>query len=119
MNVRMCFGEWLNATKGLNVMIDEDGHIVPRRVDLERKYFSEYLHECREYENQKEERISYTLEALKSEGIQCKLMSLQNGHINATTKHGVTIAYYATTGTIAGYKKRKGLDDLIKLCKGE
>lgn len=115
----MSFGEWLNATKGLNVNVDTSGHISPRRKDLEEKYFQEYLNESRDYESKKHEHIAQALAALKAEGIKCKLMCQQNGHINAVTKHGIILAYYATTGTIAGYDKKTyaGLDSLIELCK--
>lgn len=119
----MTFFEWCNATKLTGLILDEYGNVDyknPMRKQVTDQYHDLWVAECKEYRlRSKNQKITSALQAIKSDGIQCVLCSYQSGHIKAKSRHGVVYSYYATTGTIAGYKgtNTEGLDEFIKLCK--
>ena len=119
----MTFFEWCNATKGTGLTLTEYGDVDyrnPMRKLVTEQYHDLWMAECKEYRlRSKNQKITSALQAIKAEGIECVLSSYQSGHIKAKSKHGVVYSFYATTGTIAGYKDTSisGLDELIKLCK--
>lgn len=119
----MSFGEWCNATKGMALTLTEYGDIYWRddgKKEAMEQYFDLWKAERKEYTiRDKNERITHALQCLKNEGIKCRLCDYQNGHIQAITGHGIKLSYYATTGTIAGYKDTsvEGLEEFIRLCK--
>lgn len=119
----MTFFEWCNATKGNGLTLTEYGDVDyrnPMRKLVTEQYHDLWMAECKEYRlRSKNQKIASALQAIKAEGIECVLSSYQSGHIKAKSKHGVVYSYYATTGTIAGYKDTNvsGLDEFIKLCK--
>ena len=119
----MSFGEWCNSTKGTALKLTKYGEIEwndPGKSDAVAQYHDLWMAERREYTlREKNERITHALQSLKNEGIKCRLCDYQNGHIQAFTRHGIKLSYYATTGTIAGYKDTfvEGLEEFIRLCK--
>lgn len=119
----MRFGQWCNATRGTNYKLDQFGDIAwdePKKKEANKKYLDFWYAERGEFcLKDKHEKIIHALERLKNEGIDCRLQNYANAHINAMSKHGQVYAYYATTGTIAGYMGTSiyGLDELIRLCK--
>lgn len=119
----MTFGQWCNETKGLALALTEFGDIdyrEPRRAEAVEQYHDLWIAERKEYLlRDKNEKINAALMNLRAEGIECVLSNYQNGHIKAKNRHGVVMSFYATTGTIAGYKDTnvEGLDDFIRLLK--
>ena len=118
----MTFGEWCNATKGTNLSLNDYGEIDwrdPQKSQVTEQYHDLWKAERKEYTlRDKNRKITNALESLKKHGIESVLCNYQNGHIKAKTKHGVILSYYATTGTIAGYRDTavEGLDAFIELC---
>lgn len=132
MTRRMSFAEWLNEFCGTTFALREDSvfdfrHNSRDKTNLYYKLYDshlkdDYFKELSEYKlAEKETAIAKALETLNRNGIQATLLNHANAHIQATSKSGVKYSYYATTGTITGYGKTsvKGLNWLIKLCKGE
>lgn len=132
MTRRMSFAEWLNEFCGTAFTLHKDGVFdfrknSPEKTNLYCKLFDshlkdDYFKELREYKlAKKETAIAKALETLNRNGIHATLLNHANAHIQVTSKSGVKYSYYATTGTITGYGETsvKGLNWLIKLCKGE
>ena len=119
----MTFGEWCNHTQHTDLKLNVFGDIDFRDTEKDKvtdKFYDLWTSERREYVKRiKEENITNALQSLRKEGIKCELCCYQNAHIKAMTKHGVILNYYATTGTIAGYRDTsiEGLEELIRLCK--
>lgn len=61
--------------------------------------------------------ISSALEKIKNNGYVCKLLNYDNAHIQAISKSGKKMSYYACSDTITGYAGTdvQGIDWLIKL----
>lgn len=118
----MTFGEWCNATQDAGLSLTEYGEIDwrdPRKAQITEQYHDLWIAERKEYMlRDKNHKITNALESLKNNGIEGILCNYQNGHIKAKTKHGTILSYYATTGTIAGYRETsvEGLDAFIDLC---
>lgn len=68
-------------------------------------------------ERVKARKIIRALDAIKAAGYRCRLMCSDNAHIQAISKHGKKMSYYAGTGTITGYLNTplEGIDDFIDL----
>lgn len=119
------FALWLVKCKGVPIEVNDTGHFLgsmdkKQREELETTFQPEWWALRRDYNaKRKEHSITNALESLKRNGIPCKLNNFQNGCITATSKHGRTLTYYATTETIAGYygTSTRGLEEFIKLCK--
>lgn len=119
----MTFGEWCNATKGTNLKLTKYGEIhweEWKKQEVTEQYHDLWMAERKEFVlRDKNEKISNALMSLKAEGIECVLSNYQNAHIKAKNRHGVIMSYYATTGTITGYRDTtvEGLDEFIRLLK--
>jgi hypothetical protein len=75
-----------------------------------------------QYAYRRDQNMKVALMSLKEKGIPARLCCAQNGHIQATGKHGVVFNYYSGTGTITGYYNEDvtpedGLKELIRLCE--
>jgi hypothetical protein len=121
MTAELSFGQWLRDAKREKVTLDEDGKLDwrdPRYKELMGKYHDVWLAELKQYRRAKKTTdIANALEAIKTAGYVCRLMCQENAHIQAISKHGVKMSYYATSGTIAGYygTDYEGLDQFISL----
>lgn len=121
MTVELSFGQWLRDVKREKVTLDEDGKLDwrdPRYKELMDKYHDAWFAELKQYRRAKKTAdIANALEAIKAAGYACRLMCQENAHIQAISKHGVKMSYYATSGTIAGYDGTdcNGLDCFITL----
>lgn len=121
----MSFGEWCNATQGTHLKLTPYGDIDFRdggKHDATAQYMELWKQERQEYVlREKNQRIMTALQALRVRDIEVRLCNYQNGHIKARSAHGIIYSYYATTGTIAGYKDTSvaGLDEFIRLCEEE
>lgn len=119
----MTFGEWCNATKGTALKLDKYNEIAwdeAKKEATKTLYHDAWMLERKDYTLKSKTRaISSALEALKKAGIKCELANYQNGHIKAMSIHGISMSYYATTGTIAGYSDTtiEGIDEFISLCQ--
>lgn len=119
----MTFGQWCNATKGESLELDEYGGIFWKDKNKARcmdEYHALWMSEREGYRlKEKNEQITTALEALRAQGITCILSDYASGHIRAKNRYGVSMSYYATTGTITGYGGTpiKGLDEFIRLLK--
>lgn len=74
-----------------------------------------------DYLRHKEYIILDALDTIKKNGYDCRLLNMQNGHIQCLSKHGVKVNFYPTTGTIAGYdwEKISGLDALLQILENK
>lgn len=119
----MNFGEWVNTTKGENVMLDAIGDISwsdPRKDEVTKRWHQVWIEQRKAHRLQKKnEQITHALEAIKASGFNCLLKCWDNGHILTRSKSGKPLSYYATTGTIAGYYDTPvaGLDEYIRLLR--
>lgn len=129
---KMTFAEWLNEYCGTNFPLKVDGRIEYKKCTSEQLTYydslydshlwADYMKEIKTYNfAQKETAITNALEALHKQGVKARLLNHANAHIQAIGENGVKFSYYATSGTITGYGETpvKGVDWLIKLCKGE
>lgn len=118
----MTFGQWCNSVHGMNLALNDFGDIDwrdPKRREAE-MYKELWLQSRQEYVlRTKNEKIMTALQAIRKAGFWCELCNYQNGHIIAKSRHGITHSYYATTGTIAGYRDTSvnGLDEFIRVCE--
>lgn len=121
MTEELSFGQWLRDVKHESITLDDDGKLSwrdPRYEELMNKHHDAWLNELKQYRRAKKAAdIANALEAIKAAGYACRLMCQQNAHIQAISKHGVKMSYYATSGTIAGYDGTdcNGLDCFITL----
>lgn len=121
------FAEWCRDVKGhKNIVLTKEGDwtyhegVKEIRDKCKELYWDEWMCLRKDFcARKKEYQITNALESIKRNGIVCKLNNWQNGCITALSKHGRTLTYYATTGTIAGYGETsvKGLEMFIALCK--
>ena len=110
-----------------DIKLDENGSVLyeanNKRIynEAKEKYFDWWLEQRKErYQFDKEEAIKSAIARIKAKGLEYEVKSYQNAHINVKSKHSKTIfAYYATTGTIAGYwgTPVNGVERLIELCE--
>ena len=132
MTRKLSFVEWLNENCETDFAINEYGSFDHRKNSCDKTAFyyklsdshlkNDYFKELKEYKlAEKEIAINKSLETLNKCGIHARLLNHANSHIQAIGKNGVKYSYYATSGTITGYGETsiKGLNWLIKLCKGE
>ena len=118
----MSFGQWCNRIQGMNLMLTEYGDIdwrEPKNRDAE-QYKVLWVNLRHEFSlRAKNEKIMNALQAIRKAGFDGSLCNYQNGHIKAKSKHGIVYSYYATTGTIAGYRDTcvNGLDEFIRMCE--
>lgn len=117
----MTFGQYIRDVKHEPVTLMQNGSISysdPKREAVETKYHDSWESKRAQYRlAKKQAAISDSLEAIKAAGYKAHLMNYENACIQAISKHGVKVAYYATSGTIAGYYGTDimGLDCLIDL----
>lgn len=123
----LTFAEWCKYIKKHDeIVLDKYGDFAmeSKTSGIKEKYVKLYheqwiflLHDFRLRE--KHYKISNALESIRRNGIECTLNNWQNGCITAKTKNGRILTYYATTGTIAGYRETtmKGLETFIDLCR--
>lgn len=105
------FIDWLDH-KGIAITRDDK--------DEWEKEHSEWLKEKRQYFYQeKNEQIMNALEAIKASGFTAELKNFDNAHIQAISKSGKKMSFYAGTGTIVGYGDTniKGIDEFKRLLK--
>lgn len=119
----MTFGEWVNATKGEAVELDAFGGIAwrdPRKDEVTRLWHQVWIEQRKAFRLQeKGEQITHALEAIKANGFNGLLKCWDNGHILTQSKSGKPLSYYATTGTITGYRDTSisGLGEYIRLLR--
>lgn len=120
---KMTFGQWCNETKGATLLLDKFKEIAwneKKKSEYTKRYHDEWMREREGYRlKDKDMKITTALESLRAQGITCILSDYASGHIRAKNRHGVSMSYYATTGTITGYggTSVKGIDEFIRLLK--
>lgn len=65
------------------------------------------------------QRLAYVVHKLTQNGITFKVCNETTGQINSYFANGKCLTFYAGTGKIQGYKNLYGIENFIKLCKGE
>lgn len=123
----MYFSVWVKNHIDYRVMVRDNGYYdltdryTESKIEIYRKqYYELWTSLCEEFRlRQKNEKIVSALQVLKSEGIKCKLCNATTGQINAVSSHGTTFTFYATTGTITGYRDTplSGLEEFVRMCK--
>jgi hypothetical protein len=65
-------------------------------------------------------RIQYAIEQFEKHGIEYTLKNKETGHFHCRRKaDNKLFQFYAGTGKIMGYKNKRGIHTLLRLCKGE
>lgn len=122
----LTFCQWCNRTKGTEIITTSFGEYIynPDNKKLyeesKQKYYDEWMAQRKDYVlKEKEFAISNALMTLKNAGVEATLANHQNACIKARARNGRKYTYYATTGTIAGYRGTSvdGLDELIRMLK--
>lgn len=123
--MEMPFAKYCVTHNLADLILDDSGYAAFQGNNREKyneavnRYWDKWEQERKEYYLwQNNEAVNSVIARLKNLGYEYEVKSLQNAHINVKSKHTKrTFAYYATTGTIAGYGKTpvKGIDCLIEL----
>ena len=84
-----------------------------------REFFEPYkdLHKQRVAENP--QRLENAVKILKENGITFKVCNETTGQINCYFANGKCLTFYAGTGKIQGYVNLRGIQNFVRLCKGE
>lgn len=116
---RLTFDEWLSDKKLCTITFNQYGFANPtdEYIEASNIYYQPWLELRRVYRYfRKSEQITTALRKIKQAGFAPILANYENGCIK--TKSGDHyFAYYATTGTIAGYggTQYEGIDNYIDL----
>lgn len=65
------------------------------------------------------ERLAYAVKLLKDNEITFKVCNETTGQINAYFANGKCLTFYVGTGKIQGYENLRGINNFLRLCKGE
>ena len=84
-----------------------------------REYFEAYKQMHKERVAKNPQRLAYAVQKLTENGITFRVCDERSAQINAYFANGKCLTFYAGTGKIQGYKNLRGIDNFIKLCKGE
>ena len=117
----LTFGQWAKYVRKEDIILDKFGdrwYQDKRKSEVTEKWHDVWEELRKAYRMQeKSELIIHAMETIKAKGFTALLKNWDNAHIISKSKSGKVLSYYATTGTITGYKDTtiKGLDEYIRL----